>query len=310
MMKLDLQMVSSHPSIIRNSKSGWTVLALLILTGCGIEPPKPDVDRQSDGPVSRGSLPKRESETATDGHEHKPGAHGGLIVSLGRESYHVEAVFDKQGTVRLFTLGSDETRVIDIESKELQGFVRVEGDAEAQSLKFLPEPQDGDGKGRSSLFVAKLPESMVGQMVEITIPNVSIDGERFRLAFTKADLHQGNGSHGDVSMPKKVADDDEQKLYLEPGGLYTAADIAANGNVTPYQKYRGIPSTHDMSPKPGDRICPITETKANPKFVWVIGGKSYQFCCPPCIDEFLQKAKSSDEPLPDPESFVQSEPKP
>jgi YHS domain-containing protein len=65
-----------------------------------------------------------------------------------------------------------------------------------------------------------------------------------------------------------------------------------------------------MSPKPGDRICPITETKANPKFVWVIGGKSYQFCCPPCIDEFLQKAKSSDDPLPDPEIFVQSEPKP
>jgi len=309
-MELDLQLVASHRHALRNRKSGWILLALFTLAGCGVAPPKPDADRQPGGPVSQGSLPKLESETATDGHEHKPGAHGGLIVSLGRDSYHVEAVFDNQGMVRLFTLGSDETRVIDIEAKELQGFVRLDGDAEAQSLKFLPEPQDGDGEGRSSLFVTKLPASMVGQMVEITIPNVWIDGERFRLAFTKADLHQGNSSHGDVSMPKKVADDDEQKLYLEPGGLHTAADIAANGNVTPYQKYRGIPSTHDMSPKPGDRICPITETKANPKFVWVIGGKSYQFCCPPCIDEFLQKAKSSDEPLPDPESFVQSEPKP
>ncbi|MBU6237871.1 MAG: hypothetical protein KGQ51_08580 [Planctomycetes bacterium] len=309
-MELDLQLVPSHRHALRNRKSGLILLALVTLAGCGVAPPKPDVDRQPGGPVSQGSLPKLESETATDGHEHKPGDHGGLIVSLGRDSYHVEAVFDKQGMVRLFTLGSDETRVIDIEAKELHGFVRLEGDAEAQPLKFAPEPHDGDGEGRSSLFVAKLPESMVGQMVEITIPNVSIDGERFRLAFTKSDLNHGDKSHEDVSMPQKIADDEEQKLYLEPGGHYTAADIAANGNVTPYQKYRGIPSTHDMSPKPGDRICPITETKANPKFVWVIGGKSYQFCCPPCIDEFLQKAKSSDEPLPDPESFVQSEPKP
>jgi YHS domain-containing protein len=309
-MELDLQMVPSYRNSTWNKKSGWMVIVFFALTGCGVESRKPDVDRLPGGPVSQGSPPKLASETATDGHEHKPGAHGGLIVSLGRDSYHVEAVFDKQGLVRLFTLGQDETRVIDIEAKELSGFVRLEGDAEAQSLKFLPEPQDGDGEGRSSLFVAKLPESMVGQMVEITIPNVAIDGERFRLAFTKADLKHGDKSHGDVSMPQKVADDQEQKLYLEPGGHYTAADIAANGNVTPYQKYRGIPSTHDMSPKPGDRICPITETKANPKFVWVIGGKSYQFCCPPCIDEFLQKAKSSDDPLPDPEIFVQSEPKP
>ncbi len=59
-----------------------------------------------------------------------------------------------------------------------------------------------------------------------------------------------------------------------------------------------------MNPKVGDRICPITQTKANPKFAWTIDGKSYQFCCPPCIDEFVKLAKKSDEALPLPESFI------
>jgi YHS domain-containing protein len=70
------------------------------------------------------------------------------------------------------------------------------------------------------------------------------------------------------------------------------------------QKFKGIKSTHDMKPKAGDRICPITETKANPLFSWVIDGKSYQFCCPPCVDEFLKAAKASEAPLAPPESYV------
>ncbi len=28
-----------------------------------------------------------------DDHGHKPGAHGGILVSLGKDSYHAEAVF-------------------------------------------------------------------------------------------------------------------------------------------------------------------------------------------------------------------------
>ncbi len=48
---------------------------------------------------------------------------------------------------------------------------------------------------------------------------------------------------------------------------------------------------HDARPKPGERVCPVTDTKANPKLTWVVGGKTYQFCCPPCITEFVAKAK-------------------
>jgi YHS domain-containing protein len=240
------------------------------------------------------------TESLDSEHGHKPGAHGGIMVSLGRDSYHVEAVVDSEGSILLYTLGQDETRVIDVESQTLKGFVKAEGDTDSQSIAFEPSPQDGDSPNKTSLFVGKLPKELVGRQLDVTIPNIRIAGERFRLGF-----QTGQESHGEMAgMPDKVDNDEEAKLYLTAGGRYTAADIAANGNMTATQKFKGIKSAHDMHPKAGDRICPITETKANPKFAWVVDGKSYQFCCPPCIDEFLKAAKSSTDALPDPEEFI------
>jgi len=233
-------------------------------------------------------------------HGHKAGAHGGSMVSLGRDSYHVEAVVDSEGAIRLYTLGKDESRVIDVESQTLKGFVKADGDADSKAIAFEPTPQDGDGNGKTSLFVGKLPKELVGRKLDVTIPNIRIDGERFRLGFVSGEESHGNSP----DMPDKLADDAERELYLTPGGRYTAADITANGNVTASQKFKGIKSAHDMNPKPGDRICPITETKANPNFTWVIDGKPYQFCCPPCVDEYLKTAKASSDALPEPDSFV------
>jgi YHS domain-containing protein len=86
----------------------------------------------------------------------------------------------------------------------------------------------------------------------------------------------------------------EQSLIFTESGLYTKADIEANGKLSPAEKFKGIATRHDFRPRPGDTICPITQTRANPKFTWVVGGKTYMFCCPPCIEEFVRLAK--DEP--------------
>jgi YHS domain-containing protein len=233
-------------------------------------------------------------------HGHIPGAHGGIMISLGRDSYHVEAVIDSAGDVRLYTLGKDESRVIDVESQTLKGFVKAEGDADSRPMSFEASPQDGDSPGRTSLFIGKLPEELIGSKLDVTIPNIRIDGERFRLGFVS-----GQDSHDEsAEMPAKVANEEERALYLTPGGRYTAADIEANGSMTASQKFKGIKSEHDMRPKAGDMLCPISGTKANSKFTWIIDGKPYEFCCPPCIDEFLASAKESTDPLPDPESFI------
>jgi YHS domain-containing protein len=105
-------------------------------------------------------------------------------------------------------------------------------------------------------------------------------------------------------MPDKVVDSTEEELYLTADGLYTMADIVANGNQTASQKFKSFRAKHDFDPKPGDAICPITRTKANPACSWIIGGNEYYFCCPPCIDEFLMIAKSDDPTVQPPSYYV------
>jgi hypothetical protein len=96
----------------------------------------------------------------------------------------------------------------------------------------------------------------------------------------------------------------EKELYLTPAGKYTEDDIIANGRMTRSQKFRDFIPAHNVQLKKGDFFCPITLTKANPKCMWVVGGKSYQFCCPPCIDEFLLLAKEHPENIKDPEEYL------
>lgn len=233
-----------------------------------------------------------------DQHAHRSGAHGGRMVSLGRDSYHVEAVFETGGVLRLYTLGKDESRVVDIERQSLSGFVKVAGETEARPFTLEPEPQAGDAEGRTSQFVGVLPQQLAGRQLEITVPNLVIAGERFRFSFQSHSVSQHE------EMPPKRAADEEQQLYLTPGGLYTAEDIKANGSTTASVKFKGIVSNHDAKPSPGDKICPISMTKANPQFTWIVGGKAYEFCCPPCIDELVKVAKSSPEAIKDPSEYV------
>jgi YHS domain-containing protein len=120
-----------------------------------------------------------------------------------------------------------------------------------------------------------------------------------------ADARNGRDEAAATVMPTKVVDEAERQLYLTPGGKYSAEDIKANGNLTAGQKYAGFKAKHDRDPKPGDRICPITDTKANPKCTWVIGGKTYSFCCPPCIDEFVRLAKENPDKVKNPDEYVQ-----
>jgi hypothetical protein len=231
-------------------------------------------------------------------HGHKAGDHGGIMISLGRDSYHAEAVFEKGNILRLYMLGNDESRVIDVENQTLKGFVRLAGDSDSQPFTLSPEPQDGDQPNRTSQFVGTLPEGMTGQQLDVTIPNISISGERFRMGFLSASKPHNEG------MPAKVADEEERQLYLTPGGKYTEADILANGNTTASIKFEGMMSSHDMSPQPGDKICPVTMTKANPQFTWIVGGKPYEFCCPPCVDEFVKMAKTSPDDVLPPGDYV------
>jgi hypothetical protein len=234
-------------------------------------------------------------------HEHGIGANGGLIVPLGRESYHIEPVFESKGVLRLYLLGADETRIQETQRQTLTAYVKPVGERDTVPMQMESEPQEGDAEGMTSRFKGVLPEPLRGGEVEVTIPNLRIDGERFRVGFSsiRPDEHPG------AKMPAPATDDQSAALFLTPGGKYTAADIEANGRLTAKQKFSTFVAKHDMHPKVGDAICPITETKANPKCSWVVGGKTYEFCCPPCVDEFVRMAKEAPDQIREPKDYVQ-----
>lgn len=269
--------------------------ALVYIAGCNSSAIKPPQAGSSD--KSHGS---KTMAIATDAeHEHKPGAHGGILVAIGRDNYHAEAVFEKGGILRLYTLGNDEAKVQEVEGQALSAFVKPEGGMESTSLVFKAVPQPGDADGKTSQFVGHLPRELWGLKLEVTIPSITIAGERFRVGFSNAAV-----AHAEEGMPAGLGAADEKKLYLTPGGKYTAADIKANGNMTASQKFKGLMASHDLKPKPGDKICPITLTKANAKFTWVVDGQTYEFCCPPCVDEFVQTAKEKPDDVKEPASYV------
>ena len=236
-------------------------------------------------------------------HPHNPGSHGGIIIPIGSDSYHAEAVIEKGGIFRLLMLGKDETRIQEVDVQPIKAYVKAVGDPDATPIEMAATPQDGDAADMTSQFTGQLPEALQSRQLDVTIPNMRIAGERFRIGFTTS-----TETHAD-EMPAGLPDDEERKLYLTAGGKYTEADIKANGNVTASQKFKGVSSKHDMFPKKGDRICPITLTKANPDFTWIIDGKPYQFCCPPCVDEFVKLAKEQPDEIKGPDSYIKAEAK-
>lgn len=231
-------------------------------------------------------------------HEHETGSFGGFIVSVGEDHYHAEIVIEQPQQIRIYMRGKKDSEVIDVPQQPLVGYVRKIDESTSVRVDFNSEPQPGDAKDKTSLFVGELPPGLAYTQFVMAIPSITIDEKRYRFQFVTP-VNQ----HG-PAMPAKVASSEEKELYLQPGGAYTAADIEANGSQTVSQKYAQFQSAHDLFPKTGDPICPITQTKANPACSWVIGGKTYTFCCPPCIDEFVKLAKAEPSKILPPEKYV------
>ena len=129
-----------------------------------------------------------------DGHAHKPGAHGGTIVSLGKDSYHAEVVFEKDGGVRLYMLGKDESTPQEVQVQDLVGYVTPAGAMDAVQVKFAADPRKEDAAGKTTQFAAKLPPDLHGKTVKVTINNVQVGAERFRIEFSNE--KDGKAGHG------------------------------------------------------------------------------------------------------------------
>jgi YHS domain-containing protein len=226
-------------------------------------------------------------------------AHGGTVQVVGE--HHVEMIQDTNGGVSIYILGRDETQMFPIAADALEAEVLPQNSQQVMPLILHAAPQRGERAGFLSRFSGKLPDTLRGQSVSVLV-NVPLEGKLYRVRLD-------GGAHGaDPGMPNNLADNDvkvERTLFLSPGGRYTQADIAANGNTIPSVKYAGFISSHNMHPQKGQRICPITNTLANPNLTWAVGGKTYTFCCPPCLREFVKQAKTKPDSIRAPEDYIQ-----
>lgn len=94
------------------------------------------------------------------------------------------------------------------------------------------------------------------------------------------------------------------QLFLQPGGIYTAADVKANGNTTPTERFKGKEWDHADNLKPGDKTCPVTKNKAEAECAWIVQGQRYEFCCPPCLDKFIGWAHHQPEKVKNANDYV------
>jgi len=141
---------------------GVGTLAVLVLVGCN--------DRSSNGPPSAQTSAARSGpvEPGTgEEHAHKPGAHGGNLVSIGQDNYHAEAIFEKGGIVRLYILGRDEAKIQEVEKQRLPAYASDLGEKVATALALKPEQQAGVAAEKNSLFVRRLSGDMLGSAVTL-----------------------------------------------------------------------------------------------------------------------------------------------
>src|SRR5262245_3582879 len=97
---------------------------LLVFAGC---------TKTGDSKSPPMAVPKAEKDT----HGHKS-THGGRVFSVGQDNYHVDAVFEKGGWLRLYTLDQDESKAFEVEAKPVTGFAKAVGETDSVSLTFKP----------------------------------------------------------------------------------------------------------------------------------------------------------------------------
>ena len=244
--------------------------------------------------TTSGSKPAPKIGEHGDDGKHEAGPHGGTIFEFGK--YHGEFLVDhklKQATVYILDDKINNAAPIAAEKFSLS----IKNPQFQTELKA--EPQKADPKGRSSKFTVTHPNFGKEQLFEGAVSGV-VDGKPYSVDF-KEEKHEG---HEEAIGSGTKADAKEAAIYLKPGGIYTEADIKANGNTTVSAKYKGLKVSHDIKPMAGEKLCPVTLTKSNEKLTWIIGGKSYEFCCPPCVEEFVELAKTSPEEIKEPETYI------
>jgi hypothetical protein len=264
--------------------------ALAVFTGC----------RNQQGVAPKGS-DKSAKKGGGDDHDHGPGPHGGTIIEFGQ--WHGEfTVNHKSQETTIYILGEDAKTAVPVKADTLLLSIK---DPQFQ-VELKAVPVDGEPKGMSSRYIGKHEKLGKEQEFAGTLSG-EIDGTPYAGDFKEklqSHDHKHDKKESSKSSPKPETDAREAKVFLTSGGIYTRADIEKNGHTVPSIKFKGVFWSHDDNLKVGDKICPVTDNKADPQCSWWVDGKKYEFCCPPCLEKFVKWAKESPEKVKAPGDYV------
>lgn len=283
--------------MLRPIPSILALVAALTIAGCDRHD-HPHPHEKSDATAAKKSH-------GDDGHEHVA-AHGGVITDLGVA--HAELAEAPQLALALYVLGVDESVAEPIDATTLTGQLQKRGTAEFVEVVFQAQPLPGEAP-KSSRFISAPNQFERGSSYDLTM-YLPIGGKNHRARFVAfGESHDGGhgAAHGAMEARNVGAPAERTpkitELWFTPKGKYTAADIAANGERTAYEKYGEVEVEHE-DPTPGEVVCPISKSKTNPAITWQIDGKTYSFCCPPCIEDMVQRAKEKPDTILAPEQYV------
>ncbi len=139
------------------------VACSVLVAGCNPDPPKPVGEKPSE-------------------HEHaEKGPHGGALIELGDETYHVELVHDdRAGEVTFYVLDSTAKKAVPIDAADVTVNLKLAGGPKQFKVASKADPADPTGKS-SRFFSAdkELAEGLDAEGADAQLV-LTIDGKQFR----------------------------------------------------------------------------------------------------------------------------------
>lgn len=175
-----------------------SLIAVLSLVGC-----QPSAENDKSNGRSETPVDAEESPSTHDEHAHaEHGPHGGELLELGKEAYHVEVVHNDDA-LSMHVLDGAATTPVAIAAEQLT--VSLKQDGKVESFDLAASPEATDPAGKTSRFTST--ESTLHKWLDAGAEGavtLEIDGKSFTGAISHD--HDHAHEHGD----HESHDDDER----------------------------------------------------------------------------------------------------
>jgi hypothetical protein len=104
--------------------------------------------------------------------------HGGTLVALGDQQYHLEVVLDRRtGMLRVHVLDAQAKDFVRVDWRTLELTFRLEAGLEAIVLNAMATDGTGDGVGNTATFAGVAPWLQRGAALDGVVPALTIQGQ-------------------------------------------------------------------------------------------------------------------------------------